>query len=79
MNSRILLAYLALKRNGYSEITESQLRDEVNDPSFTSNFNQMKIIADRNHGKIFNQSGEIITIWSPIETIVNEFERAVFS
>lgn len=79
MNSRILVAYLDLKRNGHAEITESQLRDEVNDPAFSSNFNQMKIIADRNHGKIFDQNGEIITIWPPIETIVNEFECTVFS
>jgi hypothetical protein len=77
-NSRILSAFLDLRRNGHSKITESQLADVVNDPAFATNFNQMKIIADRNHGKIFDQSGENITIWPPIKAIVNEFERVVF-
>lgn len=77
-NTQILLAYLDLRRSGHTTITESQLAKAVNDPAFSTNFVQMKIIADRNHGKIFDQHGEVVTIWPPVEDIIGEFERTVF-
>ncbi|WP_205618899.1 hypothetical protein [Spongiibacter marinus] len=77
-NTQILMAYLDLRRSGQTTITESQLANAVNDPAFATNFIQMKIIADRNHGKIFDQRGELVTIWPPVEEIIGEFERTVF-
>ena len=77
-NTQILMAYLDLRRSGSSAITESQLANAVNDPAFATNFIQMKIIADRNHGKIFDQQGDVVTIWPPVEEMIGEFERMVF-
>ena len=67
INSRILNAFLKLKRSGLTVITESDLRGEfLEEKSFDSNFLQMKIIAEKNHGKVFDQYGEIISIWRPV-------------
>ena len=79
INTRILKAYLELERSGVTPITEARLRSAL--PSslpFDSNFAQMKIIAERNHGKVFEtQSGRII-IWPPVEPYVRQFERELF-
>lgn len=78
INARILIAFLTLKRAGHTTITEAALSNETNDPTFSSNFNQMKISADRNHGKVFEQRDDVIEIWGPVNTYVKEFEEAVF-
>ncbi|MBM95272.1 MAG: hypothetical protein CMI09_05430 [Oceanospirillaceae bacterium] len=79
INSRILNAFLKLKRSGLTVITESDLRGEfLEEKSFDSNFLQMKIIAEKNHGKVFDQYGEIISIWRPVADGVNEYESIVF-
>ena len=63
INSKILNAFLKLERSGATTITEIDLRNELPDEkSFESNFVQMKIIAEKNHGKIFEQYGENISL-----------------
>ena len=79
INSKILNAFLKLERSGVSVITERDLRAEVPEvKSFESNFAQMKIIAERNHGKLFEQYGERITLWQPIVSEVRNYERVVY-
>ena len=51
---------------------------QINKRSFESNFAQMKIIAEKNHGKIFEQYGENISLWSPVTDAVREYENVVF-
>ncbi len=79
INTQILKKYLELERSGVTPITESRLRSEFPPKlPFDSNFAQMKIIAERNHGKVFEvQEGRII-IWPPAEPYVRQFEREVF-
>lgn len=78
INAKILNAYLRLQKSGRKTITEQDLKNELPDEqSFDSNFAQMKIIAERNHGKIFDQHGEQITIWGPISADVREYEKIV--
>jgi hypothetical protein len=78
-NSNILTAYLRLKRSGVKKITEKCLKNELSKKMpFESNFAQMKIIADKNHGKIFEVYGGVITLWAPIEEQIHEYERHVF-
>ena len=51
INSRILTTYLKLEKAEVSPITEEKLRAAMqNEPSFSSNFLQMKISAEKNHG-----------------------------
>jgi hypothetical protein len=46
---------------------------------FESNFLQMKIIAEKNHGKIFEQNGDIVCLWEPIIESIREYEKIIFS
>jgi len=79
INSRILTAYLTLERARVSPITEQALNEEVGgELTFATNFLQMRISAERNHGKVFDQDGDRVTLWSSVEPAVREYERAVF-
>ncbi len=79
INSKILNAFLKLERSGISVITENNLRNELlEEKTFESNFAQMKIIAEKNHGKVFEQYGENIVLWPPIVPNVREYEKVVF-
>lgn len=46
--------------------------------SFQSNFDQMKSISPKNHDKVFDVSGDLVTIWPIVEEEVLEYERIVF-
>lgn len=77
INVRIVNAFLRLEKSG-AVVGEDDLRRELVDvDSFDSNFAQMKTIADKNHGKIFEQEGSAVKLWAPIECYVREYERAV--
>jgi hypothetical protein len=79
INAKILNAYLGLQRGGKSTITEQDLRNQLpEEVSFDANLTQMKIIAERNHGKIFDHRGESLTIWEPVSADVREYEKIVF-
>jgi hypothetical protein len=79
INAKILNAFLKLQRSGKTNITEQDIKNELPDEeSFYSNFVQMKIVADRNHGKVFDQHGNKVTIWGPISADVREYEKLVF-
>ncbi len=78
-NSKILNAYLGLARSGRQQITEEELHTTVGGESwFWPNFNQMKAIADRNHGKVFEVNGQYVSLWPPVRSAVKEYEARVF-
>jgi hypothetical protein len=35
----------------------------------------MKVIADHNHGKVFEQYGDEVTLWKPIIPCVREYQK----
>jgi hypothetical protein len=79
INSKILNAYLKLERSGISPVTEADLRNKLpEETSFESNLTQMKIIAEKNHGKVFEQYGDNITLWEPVIPDIREYEKIVF-
>jgi hypothetical protein len=79
-NSKILNAYLEIKRSGIQNITEQNINDHLGlNTWFLANFNQMKIIADSNHGKIFDVDGNYVKIWEPIKLAVNNYENIIFN
>jgi hypothetical protein len=78
-NSRILNAYLSLKRLGSAQITTDMLRSEYGEMNFDSNFIQMRIISPNNHGKVFELNGDKVELWEPIEALVHDYEEYVFS
>lgn len=76
INSKILNAFLKLDNSGASVVRESDLRSELRDmETFKINFDEMKNIAERNHGKVFEQDGDVITLWGPVATYVREYEK----
>ena len=84
INHRILRKWLELDEKGF-EITEGMLADEIVKAgldggynSFYTNFAQMKTIADRNHGKVFDLEDGLVIIWSPVRGAVLDFKQAVF-
>jgi len=78
-NSKILNAYLELVRSGRQKITEQELLTTAGgEPWFLPNFNQMKAISDRNHGKVFEVNGQYVSIWPPVRSAVKEYEKQVF-
>ena len=77
INSRILNAFLKLDNSGASVVRERDLRNELPDiATFENNFNQMKNPGKNNHGKVFEQDGDIVTLWGPVAPFVREYERA---
>lgn len=79
INAQILRAFLQARRDGVTPISEKAIRERTPDPtSFETNFAQMKIIAPKNHGKVFAQIGNEVTIWEPVQDFVQEFEQSVF-
>jgi len=79
INSKILNAFLKLERSGMPVITENNLRNELlEEKSFEGNFAQMKIIAEKNHGKVFDQYGENIVLWPPVVPSIREYEKVIF-
>ena len=38
--------------------------------AFITNYNQMKIIAEKNHGKVFEQVGDRVYLWENVKDIV---------
>lgn len=78
INSRILNAFLELKTTGNGCITREDIQTKLPDmEKFESNFNQMKIIAENNHGKIFEQQGDCIEIWGPVRKFVDKYEKDI--
>lgn len=92
-NSMILTAFLKLQQSSSEPITVEQLREaffkEAEEqkkimPSgrskeniFLTNFTQMKNIAERNHGKVFDQVGFEISIWPRVADAVSEYGKKV--
>ena len=79
INAKILTLFLQIEKEGCSNITEQMLMDKYNNHSeFYRNFTQMKVIAPKNHGKVFDVENGIVKIWEPIKHVVEEYKKTVF-
>ena len=78
-NHKILVAYLEASNLNKHAITIDELEKASNlsdQHKFKTNFNQMKIISNKNHGKVFSELNGIITLWDPMaEFIVDEYKK----
>jgi len=80
VNTQILAAYLRLKRAGRARVYIDDLRSDFdNEQSFTTNFVQMHRIGPKNHGKVFELDGDVVSIWPHVQKDVDEFEQTYFS
>ncbi|MFT6114068.1 MAG: hypothetical protein ACJA10_001005 [Oleispira sp.] len=78
INSRILNAYLTLRRSRENLITVGMLQAEYGEANFNTNFVQMRNIAANNHGKVFELNGELVEIWQPVARLIEQYEENVF-
>lgn len=70
-NSKVLYAFLRLYDPSIGYVSYIALRNEADIGSaFTTNYNQMKIIAEKNHGKVFEQVGDRVYLWENVKDIV---------
>ncbi len=78
-NSKILNTFMKLSNNNSYPISISSLRnhlDTLDRSKFITNYSQMKIIAERNHAKVFEEINGEITLWEPVaDFIVDLFEE----
>lgn len=78
-NHKILVAYMKLSNNNSNavKIKDLEIKSNFEDSkTFQSNFNQMKIISYKNHGKVFTENDGLITLWEPVsDFIINEYKK----
>lgn len=81
INSKILNAFLELRESGNYYITKGDIEKKLSDPSINiyNNLQQMMNIAEKNHGKIFEQKTGYIDIWSPVKEFVDIYGDKVLS
>jgi hypothetical protein len=92
INSFILSCYLRIRcEEGAESVSLDRLRERYisercsltgrvpsssDSREFDTNFDQMKIIADRNHGKVFEvDSKGYVTIWKKVHFAVEQFQK----
>lgn len=75
-NSQILIAYMELLGDNKS-VPKYKLEAACkNIKTFQSNYSQMKIVGEKNHGKVFEEAGNRITLWEPVRHFVKkEYEN----
>lgn len=77
INSRILSLFLRLSKRG-TPVTVNELKNAYgNDGEFDKNFAQMKMISERNHGKVFEVSDGVVEIWPKVIEYVEGFSKQV--
>ncbi len=67
-NSKILNTFMKLSNNNEHGISVSLLEkhSDISDGRFITNYTQMKIIAERNHGKVFEENHGEVRLWEPV-------------
>jgi len=68
-NSRILYAFITLYLKN-ENVTVEDLKKESNVKTFKTNYDQMKIIAPKNHAKIFEEIDGNVYLWKEIEEYI---------
>jgi len=80
INTQILKSYLLLQQetdvvtvNLLANVCEGE---GVEAKTFHDHYPQMKLIAEKNHAKVFDESDKIITLWEPVSKfILCEYEK----
>lgn len=85
-NHKIIRAFFAAEElNGEATLpVMEQLCSDVNDPSmyvptFRSNYAQMKLDGPKTHGKVFEDDGERVRIWSEVEDTLMQYKNEFYN
>jgi len=76
-NSRILLSYMKLSNCNQVSIDINELMSftGIEEKIFFGHYNNMKIISEKNHAKVFEEVNKRVLLWKPIATIVSAYYR----
>ncbi len=82
-NSKILIRFLTILEKSET-VNLQQLADACVDvKNFMGNFAQMNNIADKNHGKVFAVTGDVVNLWEPVKDFIIqeyiEFKKSYYS
>lgn len=47
-------------------------------PTFKNNYSQMKLDGPKSHGKVFEDDGERVWIWSEVETVLLQYKNSFY-
>lgn len=74
--TRILIIFLELEKELGSVNYDILSHNCTAIKTFQSNFAQMMNFGEKNHGKVFEKTGSIITLWNPIkENVILEYSK----
>lgn len=84
-NHKIIRAYFeAVDIAGQATITmmehlcSDKERPELYVPTFKNNYSQMKLDGPKSHGKVFEDDGENVWIWSEVEETLMKYETSFY-
>ena len=78
INTKILVSFMQLSCKNTKPVYIDELQtDCANIYTFDTNYNQMKIIAERNHAKVFDEDyNGMISLWQPVaDFICEEYDK----
>lgn len=76
INSQILLNYLKLRHNNNFVLVENLEESCKKIENFKSNYHGMKNFGKKNHGKVFDEVGNKIFLWEPVQNFIEkEYEK----
>jgi hypothetical protein len=74
VNAKLLNLFLKLAHAG-EIVTVDRFRDAYgNDAEFLRHYPQLKNISPKNHGKIFEEDKQVVSIWEPVIEYVEEYK-----
>jgi hypothetical protein len=75
-NSTILIAFLRLLGENSNPVSKQAIKNKCNFETFESNFIDMSNTSDRGHGKVFEVTGDEVTLWEPVaQFILQEWNK----
>lgn len=78
LNHKILVSFMELSHANQFKIPVSTLEKNCSLDSkvFISNYNQMKMISEKNHAKVFAEENGEISLWKPVtQFIIDEYQK----
>lgn len=79
INAKILMNYILLSRGNTVPVRIEVLERnyDLDSKRFITNYHQMKIIAERNHAKVFTENRDgTIELWDPVaDFIIQEYKK----
>ncbi len=73
-NSIILRTYMFISNNNKNPVILDVLEEKtnLNKKQFLTNYTQMKIMAEKNHAKVFTEEDGVVSLWVPVEKFIVE-------